>query len=431
MTVRADYEAKRTDPERAIDHIRDNDTIVVPIAAGEPPALLTALSARRFEFTGVTVYQLLALGDYDYLNPDSIAHVRNVTSFIGGPTRAGVAEGWVEVIPANFSEIPQMFDTGVLAADVVFAQVSPMNEHGYFALGLSADYTMAALRHARAVVLEVNPQLPFTHGNCHIHIEQVSALVDAQAPVVELPNTELGPVERQIAAHAVDLIPDAATLQIGIGAIPDAVVGKLMNRNDLGIHSEMFGTGIMSLCKAGVVTNRYKNLHPGKMMATFALGSAELYEWMHDNPALHMHPVEAVNPPDIASRNDLLHSINSSIQIDLYGQCASESIGARLYSGPGGQVDFIRAANRSKGGKAIIALPSTAVGGTMSRIVPTLPAGVPVTTSKNDVNYVVTEYGVAQLRGTSLRDRARALIEIAHPGFRDQLTEQAQRIGLR
>ncbi len=425
MFVQAMYDKVRLEPEDAVRLVRDGDTVVVPIGVGEPPALLRALSERRHSLTGVTVSQLLPLRKAGYFDPETTGNIRHSSAFLGGPSRPAVAEGWVDFVPAHFSEIPELIRRGLLPCDVVFAHVSAMDPHGFFALGVSADYTMAAISMARAVVLEVNPGLPFTFGDCHIHISQVTALVENDEPLFVLGHPSIGPVELAIGSHVADMIPDGATLQIGIGAIPDAVVQQLDIKNDLGMHTEMFGDGILALLEAGVVTNQRKNLHSGKMLATFALGSHHLYEYMHRNPALEIHPVDVTNDPFLAAQNDNLHSINGTLQVDLIGQCGSESLGPRPYSGTGGQVDFVRAANRSKGGKAIIVVPSTAKGGTISRIVPTLTAGTHVTTGKNDVNYVVTEYGVAQLRGRSGRERARALIEIAHPDFRAELTEQA------
>lgn len=430
MSVHVMYRERRRDAVDAITVLRDGDTVVVPIGAGEPPALLRALSERRREFRGVTVFQLLPLSGVDYFDPETTDHVRHSTAFLGGVSRPGAAEGWIDYCPAHFSEIPDLFRRSLLPCDVVFARASAMDEHGYFSLGLSADYTMAAIEQARAVVLEVNPQVPFCFGDCHIHVSQVAALVESDDAVFELPAPPIGDVERAIGGYVADLIPDGATLQIGIGAIPDAVVSQLAGKTDLGVHTEMFGDGILSLLEAGVITNQRKNLHHGKMLATFALGSHRLYEYMHRNPALEMHPVDVTNDPVLAGANDHLHSINGTLQVDLVGQCGSETLGHRPYSGTGGQVDFVRAANRSRGGKAIIVVPSTAKGGTVSRIVPALSPGTHVTTGKNDVNYVVTEYGVAQLRGRSARARARALIDIAHPDFRDQLTEDAARLRL-
>lgn len=430
MRERTMYRERLRPAEDAVGVVRDGETVVVPIAAGEPPGLLRALSQRRKELHDVTVFQLLPMRDAEYLDPDTTEHVRHCSPFLGRPSRQGVAEGWVDHCPAHFSEIPGLIRSGALASDVVFAHASAMDEHGFFALGLSADYTMAAIERARAVVLESNPRVPFCFGDCHVHVSQVSAVVESDEPIYEQPPTVIGPVERAIGGFVAEMIPDGATVQIGIGAIPDAVVQQLTDKNDLGIHTEMIGDGILALLEAGVVTNQRKNLHRGKLLATFALGSHRLYEYMHRNPAIEMHPVDVTNDPFLAGRLDNLHSINGTLQVDLVGQCGSESLGFRPYSGTGGQVDFVRAANRSKGGKAIIVVPSTARGGTLSRIVPTLSAGTHVTTGKSDVSYVVTEYGVASLRGRTTKERARSLIAIAHPDFRSELTDAAARMQL-
>lgn len=428
MTVQTAYAQRRRAPADAVAVVADGDTVVLPIGAGEAPALLHALSERRRALRGVTVFQLLPLARAGYFDPDTVDNVRHSTAFIGGTSREGAAAGWVDYCPAHFSEIPELIRRRLLACDVVFARTSAMDQHGYFSLGLSADYTMAAISVARAVVLEVNPAIPFCYGDCHVHISQVAALVESTDPIVELPAPSIGPVEQAIGRHVADLIPDGATLQIGIGAIPDAVVQQLGDKNDLGVHTEMVGDGILSLIESGVVTNARKNLQPGKMMATFALGSRRLYEYLHRNPAIEMHPVDVTNDPYLAGRHDCLHSINGTLQVDLLGQCGSESLGPRPYSGTGGQVDFVRAANRSRGGRSIIVLPSTARDGRVSRIVASLTPGTHVTTGKNEVDHVVTEHGVAHLRGRSARARAQALIDIAHPGFRDALREDLARL---
>lgn len=431
MSVRAEYGRKRADAAQAMRRVRDGDTIVVPIGAGEPPELLAALSGRRHELRDVTVMQLLPISAQDYLNPDDTEHVRHNGLFLGAPTRAGAQQGWVDWTPNHFSEVPQLLRDRHIASEVAISRCSPMDEHGFFSLSLCPAYLMAAVAMAREVILEVDNHAPFTGGDCHVHISQVSAVVETDAPLVQLDAPVIGPVEHAIAEHVAGLIPDGATLQIGIGAIPDAVVAQLLTKNDLGIHTEMLGDGILTLVEAGVVTNLNKNEHRGKMLATFALGSRRLYDFMHRNPAVEMHPVDVTNTPHIAGRNDNLHTINSALTVDVIGQCGSESLGTVPFSGTGGQSDFVRAANISRGGKSFIVLPSTAQGGTVSRIVPTLPTGTHVTTSKNDVGYVVTEYGVAHLRGRSARERARALVEIAHPDFRDELTERAKDLHLR
>lgn len=428
MTPHQLYQQKRMDAQDAVRLVRNGDTIIVPTGVGEPPALLTALSAQRHDFTDVKVSQILAMRKYDYIDPQTVDHVRHVAFFFGGATRAGGQEGWIDFIPNYFSEIPHQIERGQIASDVVFSMASPMDAHGFFAVSLGADYTMAAMAKARAVVLEVNPNVPFAFGNCHVHISQVAAVVESDQPVMEVGLPKIGPVQEAIGKYVADMIDDGSTLQIGYGGIPDAVVMQLTHKHDLGIHTEMIGDGILTLVESGAITNRRKNYLPGKMIATFALGSQKLYRFMDRNPGLEIHPVSFTNDPYLAGLNDNLVAINATLQIDFQGQCGSESLGYAPYSGTGGQADFVRAANRSRGGKAFIVVPSTAKNDTISRIVPTLTPGTHVTTSKNDVNYVVTEYGVAQLRGKSMKQRTLELIGIAHPNFRAELTEQAKRM---
>ena len=430
MSVQALYQQKRMSAADAIRVVKNGDTIVVPTAVGEPPSLLAALSEARRDFRDVQVSQILAVRKFGYLDPETVEHVRHTAYFYSGATRPGGKDGWVDFIPAYFSEMPSLLNRGLMPADVVFTMASPMDEHGFFSLSLAADYTMAAIDRARVVVLEVNPNVPFANGDCHIHISQVAALCESDEPILEVGLPKIGPVQEAIGKYVAEMIPDGATLQIGYGGIPDAVVMQLTDKHDLGIHTEMVGDGIMSLVEAGVVTNRKKNYHHGKMLATFALGSKKLYQFMHRNPALEMHPVDFTNDPYLAGQNDKLMAINATLQIDLLGQCGSESLGPLPYSGTGGQADFVRAANRSRDGKAFIVLPSTAKNDTLSRIVPALTKGTHVTTSKNDINYVVTEFGVAQLRGKSAKQRAQELIGIAHPDFRAELTAAARKQGV-
>ncbi len=430
MAFATAYQEKRCSAADALHLVRNGDTIVVPTGVGEPPALLNALSEQRREFLDVKVSQILSVRKYGFFDPETAHHVRPEMYFLSGVSRESTDAGWGNYIPCYFSEMPLMYAKDQLPADVVFALASPIDAHGYFSLSLGTDYTMAAMRKARAVILEVNPHVPFAYGNCHVHISDVSAVVEDETPVAEVGLPNIGEVQQAIAGHVAEMIPDGATLQIGYGAIPDAVVMQLTHKQDLGIHTEMIGDGIMTLVEAGVVTNRRKNYNPGKMFATFALGSKKLYQFMDRNPAMEMHPCDFTNDPFLAGQNDNLISINGTMQVDFVGQCGSESQGWRPYSGTGGQADFVRAANRSHGGKSFIVTPSTAKGDTISRIVPTLSAGTQVTTSKNDVNYVVTEYGVAQLRGQSARARVKALIAIAHPKFRDELTEEAKKMKL-
>jgi acyl-CoA hydrolase len=430
MSVQALYQQKRMSAADAIRIVKNGDTIVVPTGVGEPPSLLTALSDARRDFRDVVVSQILPVRKFGYLDPETVENIRHTAYFYSGATRPGGKDGWIDFIPSYFSEMPSLIDRGLTPVDLVFSMASPMDEHGFFSLSLATDYTMASIAKARAVVLEVNPNVPFANGCCHIHISQVAALCESDDPILEVGLPKIGPVQEAIGKYVADMIPDGATLQIGYGGIPDAVVMQLTDKHDLGIHTEMVGDGIMSLVEAGVVTNSKKNYNRGKILATFALGSKKLYQFMHRNPALEMHPVDITNDPYLAGQNDNLHAINATMQIDFMGQCGSESLGPIPYSGTGGQSDFVRAANRSNGGKAFIVLPSTAKDDTISRIVPTLTAGTHVSTSKNDINYVVTEFGVAQLRGKTAKQRTEALIGIAHPNFRSELREAAKKLKL-
>ncbi len=432
MSVQAQYKSqyqqKNMTAADAVQLVQNGDTLVVGTAAGEPPSLLAALSNRRRELRGVRVSQILALKKFDYFDPTTAEHIRHAAYFLGGASRAGAQDGWSDFVPCNFSDIPAMIRRRQTPAEVVFCMASPMDEQGFLSLGLSPDYCMAGASVARAIVLEVNPNVPAAHGDCKIHISQVAALTESHEPIIEVGAPKIGPVQEAIGKYVADLIPHGATLQIGYGGIPDAVVRQLTNKQDLGIHTEMLGDGILSLIEAGVVTNQRKNVHKGKVLATFALGSKKLYDFMSRNPAIEMHPSDITNDPYLAGQNDNLHAINATLQVDLLGQCGSESLGYSPFSGTGGQADFVRAANRSEGGKAFIVVPSTAKNDTISRIVPVLSPGTFVTTSKNDVNYVVTEYGVAQLRGKSTKQRALALIAIAHPNFRAELRAEAVRM---
>lgn len=424
------YREKLRTADEVIKLIQDGDSIVVSAGVGEPPALLTALSVHRRELYDVKVCQIIPHRALAYFDPDTIEHVRHVAYFISRPSRAGAQQGWIDYIPSYFSEMPRMFRDGFLSVDTVFTLASPMDEHGYFSISLGTGYTMAAIEKARTVVLEVNPNVPYAYGNCLVHLSQVSAIVEDQTPVWEVGLPIVTPVHEAIGKYVADFINDGSTIQIGYGAIPDAVVMQLIHKHDLGIHTEIFGDGILTLIESGAVTNNKKNYLPGKMVATLAAGSKRFYEFMDHNPQFEMHPVDYTNDPYLAGQNDNLISINASMQVDFLGQCCSESIGSVPYSGTGGQTDFVRAANRSRGGKPFIVLPSTAKGGKISRIAPTLTPGSAVTTSKNDVNYVVTEYGVAQLRGKSAKQRAQELIAIAHPDFRGELTKAAKKMNL-
>lgn len=430
MSFKEMYLQKRRTADDAIRIVKNGDTVVMPTGPAEPQRLVSALTTCRHEFFDVKIAQILPLKTSGYFDPATLENVRHVSYFFGPGSRPSGQDGWTDYLPACFSELPTLIDRGLTPADVVFTLASPMDEHGYFSLGLAADYTMSAIKRARAIVIETNPNVPYSFGNCHVHISEIAAIVEGDDPIPEVGLPKIGGVQEAIGQYVAEMIPNGATLQIGYGAIPDAVVMQLKDKHDLGVHTEMLGDGILTLIEAGVVTNRRKNYHRGKVLATFALGSRRLYQFINRNPAVEIHPSDFTNDPYLAGRNDSLIAINATMQVDLVGQCGSETLGFTPISGTGGQSDFVRAANRSEGGKAIIVLPSTAKEGSVSRIVPTLSAGTHVSTSKNDVNYVVSEFGVAQLRGRTAKQRAEALIRIAHPNFREELRAEARRMRL-
>jgi acyl-CoA hydrolase len=337
-----------------------------------------------------------------------------------------VREGRADFMPVFLSEIPRLIRSGRVRVDVALIQVSPPDTHGYCSLGVSVDVVRAAVDSAELVLAEVNPRMPRTHGQSFVHVDRLAALVPVDAPLYERVAEPLDEVSLEIGRQVAALIPDGATLQLGIGKLPDAVLVALAERSDLGIHTEMFSDGVMALEQRGVITGRRKTLLPGKMVTSFLMGSRRLYEWAHEHPALEMRPSEFTNDPAVIARNDKMMAINSALAVDLTGQVAADSVGGRFFSGIGGQVDFVRGAARSEGGKPIIALPSTAMKGTVSRIQAALEAGAGVVTSRGDVHYVVTEYGVADLWGKNVRERATALISIAHPDFRVELLAAAK-----
>lgn len=422
------YNNKKREAKEAIKLIKDGDSISVPLGVGEPPTILSALSEHRREYHDVKVMQLLPCRKYSYFDPETAEHVRHVAYFLSGTSRKGAKEGWIDVIPTNFYGIPKLIEDGYVKADVAVTMVSRMDKQGFFSVSLATDYTMAAIANAREVIVEVNPNVPYAYGNNKVHISQVSALVESQDPIFVIGLPTIGPVHKAIAENVAPLIKDGSTLQIGLGAIPDAVIMQLQNKHDLGIHTELVTDALLYLYETGAITCQKKNYLSGKIIATVALGSQKLYDFMDHNPMLEMHPVNFTNDPALAGLNNNLVCVNGSLEVDFSGQCNSESIGPVPFSGTGGQGDFAQAASRSKGGKSIIVLPSTAANGTISRIVPTLTPGSVVSTTKNDVNYVVTEYGVAQLRGKSLRQRMEELIAIAHPDFRGDLRKAARRM---
>ncbi len=407
--------------------LKSGNRIFIGSHAAVPHALIADLSAHSKHLHDIEVVQVYALGDNKWANPEYTQQFKVNALFIGGQqVRNAVAEGRADYTPCFMSDIPSLFQDGILPLDAALIMVSPADKYGYHSLGVSVDIVSAALRSAKKVIAQVNPKMPVTFGQAFIHKGQIDAFFEAEAELPEIEATELDAVTERIGQYVSLLIDDGATLQIGFGNICDAVLRYLGNHQDLGVHSEMITDGIMQLMQAGVINNRKKTYHQHKAVTSFCVGSKALYDFVDGNPHIGFYPSEYVNSPANIARNDNMISINSAIEVDLTGQVVSDSIGHQFYSGIGGHVDFSRGASMSKGGKPVIALPSTAKDGTISRIVPHLTEGVGVATSRAHVYYVVTEFGVASLRGKSIRERALELIRVAHPKFRQQLLDEVR-----
>jgi 4-hydroxybutyrate CoA-transferase len=423
------YQDKIVSAEQALLQVKSGDRVVLANACSEPVALVDALVNRAPELRNVEIVQMLPLGSSKHVQPGMESSFRYNSLFVGGATRKAVEEKRADYTPCFFSEIPRLFKDSILPVDVALIQVTLPDENGFCSYGLSADYGVAAAECAKIVIAQMNPSLPRT-GGVRIHIDSINFIVDKDEPIVELKQPGIGDTERIIGENIAGLIDNGATLQLGIGAIPDAVLLFLTDKKDLGIHSEMFSDGVVALVEAGIITNKKKTLNPGKFLATFLMGTRKLYNFVHNNPDVELHPVDYINDPYVIGRHENMVSINSALQVDIMGQVNAEMIGTKQFSGIGGQVDFVRGVSRSRNGKSIIALPSTAAGGKISRIVCELDRGAAVSTTRNDVQYVVTEYGVAMLRGKSICERAKVLIAIAHPDFREMLTQQAITAGI-
>jgi acyl-CoA hydrolase len=420
-----DYRRKRLTAPEAARLIKSGDRVFTSGNAATPRLLLRALIERKQEVENIELVHLLLIGD-EFSAPGLEGHFRHNALFVGPADRQAVNAGKADYTPIFLSEIPALFSSGLLPLDVAVLQVSPPDEHGFVSLGIEVLASKAAAESARTVIVQVNAQMPRVLGDSFLHISRVHAVVESDEPLPELASGGFGEVEKQIGQHIAALIPDGATLQMGIGTIPDAVLANLTGKRDLGIHTEMISDGVMHAMEAGIFTGTRKTLHPGKAIATLILGSRALYHFVDNNPAFELHPSSYTNDPFIIAQNDNLMAINSALEVDLTGQVCADSIGTVIYSGFGGQLDFIRGATRSRGGKPLIALPATARNGEMSRIVPLLKPGAGVVTTRGDVHAVVTEFGVAQLYGKTLRQRARALIDIAHPNFREALERAAK-----
>lgn len=426
MTWLDDYKGKLCTPAEAVARISSGDRVYYGGNAAIPQALVRALAERKEELRDVQLNHVLLLGDDPLSGPGTQGRFRHNSLFVGPADRRAVNEGRADYVPIFLHQIPRLFRDRIVPLDVAMVQVSPPDEHGFLSLGVEVLASKAACAMAGTVIVQVNERMPRVLGDSFLHVSRVQCVVEATEPLPTLVPEEATEVEAAIGRHVVGLIEPGATLQMGIGGIPDSVYRNLDGPLDLGIHTEMISDGAMRAIERGVVTGNRKNLHPGKAVITFALGSEELYDFVDNNPFLEAHPVDYVNDPFVVSQNDRLVAVNSAIEVDLTGQVCSDSIGTYIYSGFGGQVDFIRGAARSRGGRPVIALPSTAKGGGLSRIVPHLKEGAGVVTSRADVHYVVTEHGVANLFGKNLRERAEALIAIAHPDFRDDLERAAK-----
>jgi len=420
------YKTKLRTAAEAVGLVESGHRVYYGGNAAIPQTLIRALAERREELEDVQLNHVLLLGDDPLSAPGTEGRFRHNSLFVGPADRRAVNEGRADYVPIFLHQIPRLFREGIVPLDLAMVQVSPPDEHGFMSLGVEVLASKAACAAASKVIVQVNDNMPRVLGDSFLHVSRVDAVVESTEPLPTLEGDEATEVEKAIGAHVVRLIEPGSTLQMGIGGIPDSVYEALEGPLELGIHTEMISDGAMHAIERGVVTGNQKTLHPGKAVITFALGTEELYEFIDNNPFLEAHPVDYVNDPFVAAQNERLVAVNSAIEVDLTGQVCSDSIGNRIYSGFGGQVDFIRGAARSKGGKPIIALPATAKGGELSRIVPQLKPGAGVVTSRGDVHWVVTEFGAVDLFGKNLRERVEALVSVAHPDFRDELERAAK-----
>lgn len=428
------YSSKVLTADQAVKSIKSGDNVVVQPGCAIPHELVRALVKRKNELSDVTIYHILVVGTLDYVQPGMEKHFKHKAFFIGANTRKAINDGRSEFIPIFLSEVPLLFKKNIIQTDVALLQVSPPDEHGFCSYGVDVGTIKAAAEKAKIIIAQVNHNMPRTLGDSFIHINKIHHIVEFDEELQELPQIDpdttpqMMEVYDRIGLHIANIIEDGSTLQMGIGAIPDSVMKYLVDKKDLGIHTEMFSDGIIDLVESGVINGEKKSLHTGKIIAGFVLGTKKVYNFIDNNPVIEFHPQEYVNDPFVIAKNNKMVAINSAIEVDLTGQVCSDSIGTKFYSGIGGQVDFIRGAARSEGGKPIIALPSTTKDEKISRIVPMLKPGAGVVTSRGDVHYIITEYGIAHLFGKTIQERVKSLIAIAHPKFRDELTEYAKMV---
>ena len=426
MDWRIEYNNKLVTAEEAISHIEDGDKVVMAFGCGEPRGIVRAMRENYMNYKDVQIINMLLLGETPWVDDEVKGHFSYNSFFASGTNRKAISSGIAEFTTCYLSEVPMVL-RDIVKPRVAVMSVTPPDSEGYVSLGTNVDYIETTLSHCQVKIAQVNKNMPYTYGEARKHISEFDYFVECNDPMPEVPAPPLTDVEIQIGKNCASLINDGDCIQLGIGGIPNAICEELKNKKDLGLHSEMVGDGVVDLIKSGVINNSKKNLNKGKTILGFAFGTKKLFDFLNGNEDVLMAPMDYVNNPVIIAQNDNMVSVNSAIEIDLMGQVVADSIGLNQFSGVGGQVDFVRGATMSKGGRSIIAMPSSAKGGTISKIVPKLTDYSAVTTTRNDVNYVVTEYGVAQLKGRTLKERARALISIAHPNFREALCEEFEK----
>lgn len=427
--ITSDFSNKIVSALEAVRYaIKDNDHIVFGHAIAAPESISKAIYDLRENFSNLEIFHMLYIGEPWHMKEEMKGHTFIKSNFFDAYTRKAKANKQVDFLPCHFHELPELFSSGLYRVDVAAIQVSYPDENGYCSFGVSCDYTSTAAKVAKITIAEMNKQMPYLKGDNLIHISELDYIVEVNRPLKEIPVSKIGDTEKRIGELCATLIPNGATLQLGIGGIPDAVLNCLNDHKDLGIHTEMFTDGVMNMFERGIITGKKKTLHPNKIVTTLVMGSKKLYDFLDNNEVVELYPVSYTNDPYIIAQNDNMIAINSCLEIDLFGQVVSESIGEKQFSGTGGQVDFLRGTKRSNGGISILAFPSTAYDGTISRIIPKLKEGSTVTTMRNDIDYIVTEYGIAHLRGKSLYERAISLKDIAHPNFRRSLEDYIKTI---
>jgi len=427
MGWESEYKNRLCLADNALERVRSGMRVYIQPGCAEPETLVEALMRRAPDVYDVEIVHMMTMGCAPYTAPEMEGHFRHNAMFIGGNVRDAINDGRADYTPIYLAEIEELFESGAMPLDVALLELSPPDSHGFCSFGVGVDTSLTAAKCAQYVIAQINDQMPRTFGDSFIHVSELDAIVESSRPLCEAKKAKIGEVQVAIAQRVAGLIEDGAVLQTGIGGIPDAVLPFLMDRKDLAVHSELVSDGVIPLIEAGVITGALKTFKPRKIIVGFVIGTKKMFQFVDNNPIFEFHPTAYTNHPVLIGRNDKMVAINSALQIDLTGQVCSDSIGNQFYSGIGGQVDFLRGASYSKGGKPIIALSSTAKDGSISRIVPMLSPGAGVVTSRGLVRYVVTEYGVAYLHGKSIRERAKALIEIADPKFREELYEYCEK----